>query len=100
VYVCRPMRGQVVIDARWKMHDEVTGEVREGKCYASEDATAEHIEFNWLENNWSCDHNRSAAFYPSGHDSLPDTDHMQCELIPGGRFRLLSLLIDGVEYVT
>ncbi len=53
------MSGEKTTKGTWTMRDRVTGEVRSGEW---EHADADAAEFQWLENNWSCDCNRSIEF--------------------------------------
>jgi hypothetical protein len=66
------------------MLDRLTGQIRSGQ--------SEVVGiFNWLENNWSCDHNRAAEFYRDG-SVIADS----CSIMPDKtqRFILLELKDD------
>jgi hypothetical protein len=69
----------------WKMLDRITGQIKSGQSVVKG-------SFNWLENNWSCDHNRAIEFYKDG-SVIADS----CRMMPDEtqRFILLELKNDS-----
>lgn len=106
------------IECRWMMRDRLTGEVREGGYWTQgsevEDTVSDlldGVEFQWLENNWSCDCNRVYDFYGREEGERIAREAGQPEnlcagLMPDGdgRFELLrlwfedSVVFEGSHY--